>query len=400
MKTPQFELEERNKKRRLKNQYKNSNEQLEDRVEDLDDDLDFDDDRILDNDNDDDDQQHLAASNDLDDDEEHYLNSTASSTHQRKVTKNKSALGKPRTASIISQKQQQQQVSSSPSSESLSASESAILETALFDTSKSSRHNRNSDSKKLNSASNTSIINEINNKASKSTRSVLSSASRVARSSKNKYRSRSRNSASNRNNSSHNHSTGANHHHRRTESNTRSRLLIEEDSNMCCTLKCGCITFVSVYLSIDFLLNLFFVTKSFSQLPSVEDFSIKTSLIDIWIISLVRDLFVLTVTLIVGIKHRIIYSFVKWLHKKYISSFACLLMYSYAMIKMLLHADQRKADQMSMLMFICNIVSAIFFFICWYMMSLLKLKECNYQKTDVDGGDIGENGEEDIFLGK
>jgi hypothetical protein len=88
-------------------------------------------------------------------------------------------------------------------------------------------------------------------------------------------------------------------------------------------------------------------------------------------------------------------------HKKYISALLCLAMYSFAMIKMLLHADQRVPQQHNMIMFIWNIIAAVLFFLSWYMMSLLNLKNSNYFKTDVDGGDLGESAptEDDIFLG-
>jgi len=71
------------------------------------------------------------------------------------------------------------------------------------------------------------------------------------------------------------------------------------------------------------------------------------------------------------------------------------------MIKMLLHSDTRQVKQSSMLMFIWNVVAGFLFFISWYMLRLLNHKQLNYRKTDIDGGDLGENGnEEDIFIGK
>jgi len=71
------------------------------------------------------------------------------------------------------------------------------------------------------------------------------------------------------------------------------------------------------------------------------------------------------------------------------------------MIKMLLHSDTRQVKQSSMLMFIWNVAAGFLFFISWYMLRLLNHKQLNYRKTDIDGGDLGENGnEEDIFIGK
>ncbi len=191
----------------------------------------------------------------------------------------------------------------------------------------------------------------------------------------------------------------------------------------CCSKKCGCLTFAAIYISLDALFNLFFVTfsakitknlhetlitpnitKSFNNIPTFQNFNIKTSTYDVWVTSLARDVFLFLIISTVAIKHRLVYSFIRFVHKKYISAFFCLAMYSYAMLKMLFHSDQafidqRPPDNTSMLMFIWNIISAFLFFIAWYMLSLLKLKEA-YQKTDVDGGDIGDNeeGEEDIFL--
>jgi hypothetical protein len=124
----------------------------------------------------------------------------------------------------------------------------------------------------------------------------------------------------------------------------------------------------------------------------------------VWVISLVRDAVLLLVILTVGIRHKFIHQFIRFVHKKYVSALLCLIMYSYSMLKMLLHSDQaftdqRPSDNTSMLMFLWNIISAFLFFIAWYMLALLKPKESFYQKTNVDGGDAGENEvEEDIFL--
>ena len=68
---------------------------------------------------------------------------------------------------------------------------------------------------------------------------------------------------------------------------------------------------------------------------------------------------------------------------------------------MLLHSDTQQVKQSSMLMFIWNVAAGFLFFISWYMLRLLNHKQLNYRKTDVDGGDLGENAnEEDIFIGK
>jgi hypothetical protein len=192
----------------------------------------------------------------------------------------------------------------------------------------------------------------------------------------------------------------------KTKEAARVGNFIKDETRMCCSKKCGCVALIAMYICMDALINLFFITKSFSKYPMFDDLNIKTLVYDVWLISLTRDFFLFIIVMIVGIRHKIVYNFVRFVHKKYISSFLCLIMYSYAMGKMLLHADEAhkkgsSSDQNIMLMFIWNIFSAFLFFIAWYMMALLKVKDSNYRKTDVDGGDFGENGEEaDIFLGK
>lgn len=53
-----------------------------------------------------------------------------------------------------------------------------------------------------------------------------------------------------------------------------------------------------------------------------------------------------------------------------------------------------------MAMLIWDIFAAFGFFISFYVLALLKIKKANYSKTDVDGGDLAENGvEEDVFIG-
>ena len=181
-----------------------------------------------------------------------------------------------------------------------------------------------------------------------------------------------------------------------------SRRAASESRDMCCNRKCVCLILVAMFLAQDILINLYLVSDSFVRLPTFAGFRMDESLVDMWLVSLVRDSFMLVVLAIFGVRHRLVHSFVKCVHKKYVSSFMCLAMYSYAMIKMLLHADQRAlVDKRAMTMYAWNILAAFVFFIAWYMMSLLKPKECNYQKTDVDGGDMGENGgagDEDIFI--
>lgn len=173
----------------------------------------------------------------------------------------------------------------------------------------------------------------------------------------------------------------------------------EQESTMCCNKKCTCVAFIAIYISFDVLFNAFFVTSAFTKQPAFSDYTIESSLVDVWLISVARDLVLTFVILMVGIRHQLISGFVKFVHKKYISSFLCLVMYSFAMIKMLIHADKRVPDRSSMIMFIWNIFAGILFFISWYMLALLKSKSSNYQKTDVDGGDLGDNApEEDILI--
>jgi hypothetical protein len=123
-------------------------------------------------------------------------------------------------------------------------------------------------------------------------------------------------------------------------------------NKMCCSKKCGCLSLIAVYISLDVLFNLFFVTfsanltksfitspnisKSFHRFPSFQNFNIKTSTYDVWVVSLVRDAFLFFIILTVAIRHRFVYTFIRFIHKKYISSFLCLIMYSYAMLKMVI----------------------------------------------------------------
>lgn len=167
--------------------------------------------------------------------------------------------------------------------------------------------------------------------------------------------------------------------------------------------------FVFAFTWLDVFLNAFFVTYSFTQEPKLggrlsQEYDIRLSLIDIWAVSIVRDLILLLVVIAVIIRHQSVYKFIKFVHRSYLTAFLCLLMYSFAMGKMLLHADRREhPDQTNMGMLMWNIFAAFAFFISFYMMALLKVRKSNYSKTDVDGGDIGENGaavDKDAFIGK
>ena len=176
---------------------------------------------------------------------------------------------------------------------------------------------------------------------------------------------------------------------------------VTSDSMCCCSRKCVCVTLIFAFILIDVFLNAFFVTYSFTRAPSFHPYNVRLSLIDIWSVSLARDLVLFVVVLVTAAKHHAIYKFVKFVHRSYLSAFLCLLMYSFAMAKMLLHADQRaQPDQTNMAMLIWNIFAAFGFFISFYMLALLKIRKSSYSKTDIDGGDIGENGgEEDVFIG-
>ena len=188
---------------------------------------------------------------------------------------------------------------------------------------------------------------------------------------------------------------------------TNTTNLINEKERMCCskggccTRKCACNFLISVYLAFDIVLNAFFVTHAFTQLPDFKQYNVVTSVVDTWIISLLRDLFLIVIVTLSSIRHRLVHRFVKWIHQKYLTSVLCLAMYAFAMIKMLLHSDQRVADKNNMFMFVWNIGASFCFFIALYMLALLKPKQCNYHKTDVDGGDLGDQvgEEEDIFIG-
>lgn len=175
---------------------------------------------------------------------------------------------------------------------------------------------------------------------------------------------------------------------------------LQSVGNMCCSRKCFCVGLIAVFISMDILVNLFFVTESFKKTPDFSNYHINSSLIDVWFISMARDLVLFVVVTFVAIRHKFISGFVKFVHKKYISAFLCLMMYSFAMIKMLLHSDTRQVKQNNMFMLMWNVFAGFLFFISWYMLRLLKHKQSNYRKTDIDGGDLDENGnEEDIFIG-
>lgn len=274
-----------------------------------------------------------------------------------------SLAGEPHQVNVLNNRQS----SSYSSSASLSPSESAFLETALFET--TNNKNSSSNANFIKQQDKNLITNLTGTKKYNQVKKVVKR-----------------------------------HQHRlkNTNKDTNNPNTAINNKEMCCNRKCGCLFIISCYLSMDIIVNLFFVTKSFTKKPEgFQSFRIDTSLIDVWLISLIRDFFLLFVLIFFISRQQLIYPFVKFVHKKYISSFLCLIMYSYAMIKMLLHADQRKEiDRSSMLMYMWNTCAAFVFFLSWYMLALLKLKDCNYQKTDVDGGDMGENagGDEDIFI--
>lgn len=146
--------------------------------------------------------------------------------------------------------------------------------------------------------------------------------------------------------------------------------------NSCCTRKKFLVIFlIFFYLVIDILINLIFVTETFSTTPSFIEYSPKVSLIDIWIVSLARSIFLLAISLLVLIRHEIVNGFICFVHSKYISLLLCLCMYSFAIIKMLLHAETRHIKANSMAMLIWNFFSSFFFYACWYMLKLLKLRK-------------------------
>nr|QNH67875.1 ATP-binding cassette transporter subfamily B member 9 [Brachionus rotundiformis] len=177
-------------------------------------------------------------------------------------------------------------------------------------------------------------------------------------------------------------------------------------SPMCTnTKKFMCVTLSLAFIPIDLLLNAFYVTKSFKQGLWLSEehpgkYVFATSLIDLWIVSLLRDIFLTMVVFWTIIQHQKAHSFIKFVHQRYIGAFFCLLMYSFAMIKMLFYADQRSdRDKNHMLMCLWNIFAGFSFFIIVYMFALVKPKQTDsYQKTNVDGGDPGDNPQEDDIL--
>nr|UOU03331.1 ATP-binding cassette subfamily B9 [Brachionus rubens] len=181
----------------------------------------------------------------------------------------------------------------------------------------------------------------------------------------------------------------------------------DQKRDMCSnTKKLICLLLLTIFVFFDIFLNVFFVTKSFTKPPWLSEsvqyqYEFTTSLIDLWAVSLARDLFFIIIILWTIIRHQFIHQFIKFIHSKYISPFLCLLMYSFAMLKMLFYADQRvKRDPNNMSMYLWNIFAGFMFFISVYMLALLKPKQLDsYQKTTVDGGDPGEaNQEEDILI--
>jgi hypothetical protein len=176
-----------------------------------------------------------------------------------------------------------------------------------------------------------------------------------------------------------------------------------------CSKKCAFLTFTFFYLTLDIFINQCLMTNGFTDLKNFMYFNTESSngttktieyadlLIDQWLISNIRDLFIFIILIIVIINHHLCYKFLKFLHHHYINATLCLLMYSYAMIKLLLHADNRTTHLTNVFMLVWNIISGFLYFISMYMLSLLKVFD--YKKTNVDGGELENGGDEaDIFL--
>ncbi|RNA06435.1 ATP-binding cassette sub-family B member 9 isoform X1 [Brachionus plicatilis] len=186
----------------------------------------------------------------------------------------------------------------------------------------------------------------------------------------------------------------------------REILKNQNSSPMCTnTKKFICVTLSLAFISIDVLLNAFYVTDSFRKSLWLSEehqgkYVFATSLVDLWIISLLRDLFLTMVVFWTIIQHPKAHNFIKFVHKRYIGAFLCLLMYSFAMIKMLFYADQRSdPDKNHMFMSVWNIFAGFIFFIEVYMFALIKPKQSDsYKKTNVDGSDPGESPQEDDIL--
>jgi hypothetical protein len=156
---------------------------------------------------------------------------------------------------------------------------------------------------------------------------------------------------------------------------------------------------IFMYLIGDNLINIIFVTHSFTKLPSfVSDYNVSSSLIDIWLISLVKCTFLFVFTLLVIVRHSLVFKFIRFIHLKYISLVLCLAIYSFAIVKMLLHAETRLIEAKCMAMFIWNFISSFLFYACWYMLKLLKLRTINRgSKKEGDGNE--EDLEKSAFLG-
>ncbi|CAF0729488.1 unnamed protein product [Brachionus calyciflorus] len=170
------------------------------------------------------------------------------------------------------------------------------------------------------------------------------------------------------------------------------------------TKKLMCLILLTLYVTFDAFFNLVFTTKSFKQTPwlsMLNKYNFTTSLIDLWIVSILRDIFLTCVILMTIIRHHVTHRFIKYIHTRYLGATLCLLMYSFAMIKMLFYSDGRKdTDVNNMFMYVWNIFSGFMFFISVYLLALLKPKfSDNYQKATVDGGDPNEvPQEEDILI--
>ena len=180
-----------------------------------------------------------------------------------------------------------------------------------------------------------------------------------------------------------------------------NRKFSNQASGKCCTRKkLFIICLIFLYLTVDFLINLIFVTEIFSKMPSFMDYTASSSLIDIWIVSLAKCGFLLTISLLVVIRHEIVINFIRFVHSKYISLLVCLGMYSFAIIKMLLHAETRDIKVIPMAMFIWNFFSSFLFFGCWYMLKLLKLRKLNMNRNVSLEEDSKDNDDEkSTFIG-
>lgn len=106
-------------------------------------------------------------------------------------------------------------------------------------------------------------------------------------------------------------------------------------SSCCCcwSRKCACVGFILAFALLDVFLNAFFVTYSFTRAPdfALAAYDIRMALVDIWVVSLVRDSVLLVVVLCTLVRHQLVYRFIRAMHRSYLTAFLCLVMYSFAM---------------------------------------------------------------------